>query len=233
MKAERKVAVAAASGAPESSVERSRTRLLLVLFAAVLGISMTRIPARLGSAGTFVAELAMVLLGALLTLRLAPPRLGPQERRVWRVVVISIALITLGQIVRSKKLYPLMPYTMYGRAAQGDVRIYEFQALHRSGARDRFGPSTVVATLGRARIVKGLSRQLETIAALESKGRAATRERALLQDTMAALVTLHNQNHPGDPVVAVDVVQVVLPPPYDAQSARRRKLMTLHAEASL
>lgn len=224
--------MARASGVAESSFYRLSSRRLLALFLSVLAISFTTIPARLGSAAVFLAEATTLVLGALLTLRLAPLSFGPGERRIGWAVVTLLGLVAVGQLARDKKLYPFMPYTMYGRAPKGDVIVYEFHALHRSGARDRFRPSNVVATLGRARIVRGLSRELDAIARLESQGKSASRERALLQSTLTVLIALHNEKHGADPVVAVDVVQVVLPPPYDVQHARRQTRMTLHAEAS-
>jgi hypothetical protein len=178
-----------------------------------------------------VAELVLVMLGALFALRVGASWLGA-EPKLLRVVVALVALIALGQIARSKKLFPLMPYTMYGRAAEGDATFYEYEAQHRSGARERFRPSTVIATLGRARIVKGLARELDAIAELEAKGRDAGRERARLHDVMAALVAYANRSETSDPITQVDVVQVVLPAPYYPRGARRRTLMSLASDGA-
>jgi hypothetical protein len=219
---------------PTVSVEpRVATHRLVRWLLGALLLSFSSLPAQLGRPGAFVAELVLVVLGALLALRAARPYLAASgERTMLRVLVALVTLIAVGQIARSKKLFPLMPYTMYGRAAQGDATFYEYQALHRSGARERFRPSKVIATLGRARIVKGLARELDVIREREAKGADASSERARFGDTMAALVAYQNRAHERDPITQVEVVQVVLPAPYFASSARRHTLFSLPFEAA-
>lgn len=190
-------------------------------------VSSSSLPRVLGRPGAFVAELVLVLFGALLSLRIAHAYVAaPGARRLWRVLFVLVCLIAVGQIVRSKKLFPLMPYTMYGRAAEGDATFYEYEARHRSGARERFRPSLVIATLGRARIVRGLARELDAIAEHEAKGSDATRERTRLRDMLAALVSYQNRSQAGDPITEIEVVKVQLPAPYEPSAAQRRSVQS-------
>jgi hypothetical protein len=214
-------------------VPRVSTPGLVTCLLGALLVSFSSLPALVGRAGSFVAELILVVLGALLALRAARPFLAAAgERRMSRVAIALLSLIAVGQIARSKRLFPLMPYTMYGRAAESEATFYEYQALRRSGARERFRPSTVIATLGRARIVKGLAREIDAIRELEAKGAAATRERARLQDMLAALVAYDNRAHIADPIAEIEILQVVLPAPYFPSLARRQKLLSLPFEAT-
>lgn len=207
--------------------DRVSTRSLTAFLLAVLGLSFTSLPARLGAVGAFVAELALVLAGAALALRLARPWLRAASRpTLLRLLSAILLAMSVGQLVRSKKAFPLMPYTMYGRAAEGDVTFYEYRALHRSGARARFRPSNVIATLGRARIVKGLARELDAMAALESRGADAKRERARAEEMLRILMAVHNRTQ-RDPVTEVEVLRVVVPPPYEPEMAERRTVLAV------
>jgi len=211
-----------------SPLARVSLRRLLGLLIAALLVSFSSLPARLGAAGSFVAELVLVVAGALLAVRVAERWLAGERTRKLRPLLLAlIAAIALGQIVRSKKLFPLMPYTMYGRAPAGEARYYEYEAELRSGARERFRPSRVIATLGRARIVKGLAREADAIVAAERAGGDAASEQARLRDALGALIAHHNLRHASDPVIAVDVIEVTLPAPYLPSGARRHTLLSV------
>lgn len=184
-------------------MSRLSTRTLVTILLALLALGFSSLPARLGVVGAVVMEVLLVIAGAALAVRAASPWLGARQR----ALAVLIAALAIGQIARSKKAFPFMPYTMYGRAAEGDALFYEYTAQHRSGARDRFRPSVVIATLGRARIVKGLARELD--AYRESKG---SLDRA--SQLMRALVAEQNRDQ-ADPITQVDVEYVTLPPPYE------------------
>lgn len=211
-----------------SLLARLSLRRLLAVLVALLLLSFSSVPARFGPAGSFVAELLLVLVGALLAVRVAERWLaGERTRRLRPVLVTLVALIALGQIVRNKKLFPLMPYTMYGRAPEGDATFYEYDALLRSGARERFRPSLVIASLGRARIVKGLARELDAIAAKQKRGDDPLNERMHLSDALASLIAYHNRSHQRDPVVALEVSEVKIAAPYLPSAAQRRTVLRL------
>jgi hypothetical protein len=207
--------------------ERVSTRSLVLALLAALLLSFAGLPALLGRAGSFVAELALVIVGALLTLRGARKWLVASGPRALVVVSALVALIAVGQILRQKRLFPWMSYTMYGRAPEGPVTFYEYQARYRSGARERFRPSTVIATLARARIVRGLAKKLDTIAELDEKQRDSRRERAELEALLSVLVAHENRTRAQDPITQVEILKVVLPSPYLPSDADRRSLMTL------
>ncbi len=211
---------------------RPSTASLAAATVAVLLVNLTGLLAKLGGATMFGAELALILLGGALALRSGQAALrdvgaGGVPLRVATVLLIAIAL---GQIGRDKRAFPLMPYAMYGRAAEGDASFYEYRGRHRSGAEKRFRPSTVIATLGRARIVKGLARKLDGIAARAAAGGDPAGELAVLRATVGALAALYNREHPRDPLTNVDVLRVDLPPPYTPGVATRTRVMTLDVE---
>jgi len=213
-------------------VRRPSTASLAAAALAVLLVNLTGLPAKLGGVTMFAAELALILLGGALALRSGQAALPDVAagRVALRVATVLLIAIAVGQIGRDKRAFPLMPYAMYGRAAEGDASFYEYRGRHRSGAQKRFRPSTVIATLGRGRIVKGLARKLDAIAARAAAGGDPAGELALLRATVGALAALYNREHPRDPLTHVDVLRVELPPPYKPGSARRARVMTLAVE---
>lgn len=213
-------------------MRRPSTASLAGAALALLLVNLTGLPAKLGGAAMFAAELALILFGGALALRSAQSALrgiaaGHVALRLASVLLIAIAV---GQIGRNKRAFPLMPYAMYGRAAEGAAIFYEYRGRHRTGAEKRFRPSTVIATLGRGRIVKGLARELDTIAARAAAGGDAAGELALLRATVGALAAQYNLEHPRDPLTHVDVLRVELPPPYKPDAARRARVMTVAVE---
>jgi hypothetical protein len=86
--------------------------------------------------------------------------------------------------------------------------------------------------LGRARIVKGLARELDAIAAAQQKGTDPQVERARLSDALAALVAYHNRSHERDPVVALEVREVRIAAPYDPSAARHRTVFRLRTRGA-
>jgi hypothetical protein len=209
-------------------MERIPARRSARILAVALLVCFSGVPAALGRVGSFLAELALVLVGALLVLRVAHGWLrSPRQRTAWRLLVALIVLIGFGQIVRNKKLFPLMPYTMYGRAPEAPAKFYQFEAQRRSGARERFRPSRVIASLGRARIVKGLSRELDVMAERGGKGESAERARERVTGMLEALAAYDDRAHASDPWLRIDVIAVELPAPYIPSSARRRTFLTL------
>lgn len=213
-------------------MQRHSTRALAAITFAVLAISLAGLPAELGRVGAFVAELSSLVLGVTLALSAARPWLGAASTRTaLRLATAMLVAMSLGQIARSKKLFPLVPFTMYARAAEGEAVFYEYQAQCRSGARARFRPSRTIATLGRARIVRGLAREIDAIADMEAHGRNATAKRALLRDTVRALIAAGDHDA-RDPIVHVEVVRVVLPPPYHPPAARRRTFAIIAATST-
>jgi hypothetical protein len=116
---------------------------------------------------------------------------------------------------------------MYGRAPEAPAKFYQFEGQRRSGARERFRPSRVIASLGRARIVKGLTRELDLMAASEGKGEGALRARERVTGMLAALAAHDDRAHVSDPWVRIDVIAVELPAPYTPSRAQRRTVLTL------
>jgi hypothetical protein len=209
-------------------IERIPVRRASSVLAVALVVCFSGLPAALGRVGSFLAELALVLAGALLVLQVARGWLASaHQRTLWRLLVALIVLIGFGQIVRSKKLFPLMPYTMYGHAPAAPAKFYQFEGQRRSGARERFRPSRVIATLGRARIVKGLSRELDLMVESKGKGEGAERARERVTGMLAALAAYDDRAHASDPWVRIDVIAVELPVPYTASVAQRRTVLTL------
>lgn len=212
-----------------------RSRIMaLPLAAGALGllVSFAGLPSRLGGAAPLVAEVVLLLAGAALALQGSRAHLtgGWGNRAASRIVAILLLLLGVGQIARTKKTFPLMPYAMYGRSAEGDVVFYAYEARHRSGARSRFRASTVIATLGRARIVKGLARELDASFLRAASVEPKQADAALLRQTMTALIRHHNRQHPRDPVTHVEIARVILPPPYASSGARTVPVVTISAE---
>jgi hypothetical protein len=208
-------------------VQQPSTRRLTTILLALLAVGFTALPARLGVVAAVVMEVLLVVCGAWLAVRAARPWLASASFPL-RFVAVLLAALAIGQIARSKRAFPFMPYTMYGRAAEGDANFYEYVAQRRSGARERFRPSLVIATLGRARIVKGLAREFDAFAAPEAEDRDAPLGRAT--DLLRALIARQNQENRGDPITQVEVVRVTLPPPYQPEGATRRTLTRITAD---
>lgn len=213
------------------SVPPRITALPLAMGALGLLVSFIGLPSRWGGAAPVVAEVVLLLAGAALALQASHPYLA-RTRTAVRLAMVLLLLMGVGQIIRTKKAFPLMPYAMYGRSAEGDVLFYAYEALHRSGARSRFKPSTVIATLGRARIVKGLARELDASFVRAESAQPKPADATLLRQTLAALIRHHNRRHPADPVTHVEVARVLLPPPYHPSGARTVPLITVSADDS-
>jgi hypothetical protein len=218
---------------PVGGYRAPSTRALAAACAALLCVSLAGIPSGLGGAAPAVVEIVLLLLGGALALRAGwqASSTSATSKPPLRAAAALLLLIGAGQVAHTKKAFPFMPYTMYGRAREGEAAFYEYQALHRSGARTRFRPGTVFATLGNGRIVKGLAQRLDRIAELEARGEPAAQDRALLREVCGALAARYNRAHAEDPLIAIDVVHVALPPPFRAGAARRRVVLTLPLES--
>lgn len=203
------------------------TRVLCAVCAVLLVISTAGIPASIGGVAPFFAELGLLLSGGALAWRATRRANGVELGIPMRVAAVALALIGAGQIARSKQAFPFMPYKMFGRAAESAAKLYEYHALHRSGVRSRFMPSNVFPTLGNGRIVKGLASRIDRITQLERSGQPAHREAEIVQQVVFVLAARYNLEHPADPVTQIQVVRVVLAPPFDPSEARRTRVMNI------
>ena len=193
---------------------------------AVLLVTCTGLPVRLGDPAPFAAELVLLVIGAALGLESLRPHRASGARWQLRVAAGLLLIIVAGHIGRTKKSFPFIPYTMFGRAQEGSMTFYDYTSTHRSGRRTRFKPSTVIATLGSARIVRGLARQLDGITDRRAAGETAAGELALLHQTVSALAREYNRRS-ADSITHVAVSRVVVALPYDPASMQRRHVLTI------
>ena len=216
--------IARALGAPR--------RPLTLALSGVLAISGLGLPRLLGEPrliAAFLLEAPLVFLGAWLALRCSFERLPATASRQPAVVVALglLALLGLGQLAKKKQTYPFVAYTMYGNAHEEEATYYLYEATLRSGQRERFRPSAIFPALGAARILRGLARRMSAAGEPQQPEPSP-----LLSSTLRALMRLHNQNHPLDPVVRVSVYRVRLPPPFRAELAERAPVLSLSLDGT-
>jgi hypothetical protein len=180
----------------------------------------------------FLLEAPLVLTAGWLSFRATTRRLPGAVARtaVVRMACALLALLALGQMVKKKQTYPLVAFTMYGDAHEEPVSFYWYEATLRSGRRERFRPSTVVSSLGSARILRGLAQRLDAIDGAPAADAGPKRQQ--LVDTLRALIRLHNDRHSEDPVDAVSVYGVRLPPPFDVRYKEQRHIVRVTAQAT-
>jgi hypothetical protein len=191
---------------------------LLLLFVSVVGV-----PKSLGEPAPYLVEMALYVLGSVLAIRATRRRLAAASSDVWplRIAASLILALAVGQAIRVRKAYPLMPYTMYGRAREGAATFYQYRAHHSSGRQSSFRPSNVISTLGNGRFVRGLAERL---------GSPREADHDLVRRALGVLIGSYNAEHRDDPIVAVEVEQVVLPPPFRSAGATRTPVMRVAAE---
>ena len=197
---------------------------------AITGVSLIGLPnfaGRYESVVSFVFEAAFIVVGALLAVEATRRAMGGSRGPVGgglaffspsyplSIAVVLIVVASVGQLAKYKPAYPFMPFRMYGGAKVDDAVFLKYMARHRSGERRRFRPSTIISSLGAARVGRGLARRLSLMrAAAIGPVDALTDEQRLAFDVLRTLMRMHNSQHPEDPVDEVEIVRVTLTAPF-------------------
>jgi len=173
----------------------------------------------------FVIEALLVAAGWWWSCRLILDRFSEKALGVpvVRFTFALLFLLALGQLIKQKQTYPFLAFTMYGNAVAGDVTYYEYEAILRSGRRERFRPSNLQPALGSARIVRGLARRLDE-SVVDGQLDPTRPAHALFESTLRALAGLYNEDFPADPLERIETFRVTWPSPFDPGRARRESL---------
>jgi hypothetical protein len=196
---------------------------LVPALAGSLGLARLGGDARLVVA--FLIEAPLVAAGLWWSCRLTLDRFPGWARSARGVccTVVLLSLFALGQLIKQKQTYPFLAFTMYGTAGAGDVTYFEYEAILRSGRRERFRPSRLQPALGSARVVRGLARRLEE-SLVNGRVNPDRPSYALFESALRALAGLYNEDYPADPLERVEVFRVTWPPPFSPGQARRQSL---------
>jgi hypothetical protein len=154
------------------------------------------------------------LEGALIAAVLVPVALHPAVRRTFRglarprlAALGAMLILTLaGQLALDARSFPFVGWHMYATIRHGDVTVYEYDAVLRSGASVAVVPGRFLGPESADRLMEALRRQVERVRALGEGPRAGAAWREHEQ-TLRALAGRYDREHPEDPVASVLVSQ--------------------------
>jgi hypothetical protein len=161
-----------------------------------------------------VTGLRTALEAALVAAVLTPVALHPAVRRTFRAprrpqriaLGSMLALALAGQFALDSRSFPFVSWHMYSNARQGDVTVYEYDALLRGGARVALVPGRFLGPESADRLMEALRRQVERVRASGAGPRAGAAWREH-ERTLRALAGRYDREHPDDPVARVLVSQ--------------------------
>jgi hypothetical protein len=148
--------------------------------------------------------------GALIAAVLAPVALHPTVRRTFgglrraqRVALGAMLLLTLaGQLALDGRSFPFVSWQMYATVRHGDVTVYEYDAVLRSGARVALVPGRFLGPESADRLMEALRRQVERVRA-GGEGPPADTAWREHEQTLQALAGRYDREHPDNPVARV------------------------------
>jgi hypothetical protein len=161
-----------------------------------------------------VIAVRTALEGALVAAVLTPIALHPAVRRTFgalrrpqRIALGAMLVLALaGQLLLDSRSFPFVSWHMYADVRHGDVTVYEYDAVLRSGARAALVPGRFLGPESADRLMEALRRQVERVRASGAGPResAAWREH---EQTLRALAGRYDRAHGHDPVERVLVSQ--------------------------
>ncbi len=190
----------------------------------------------------FIIEASLIVLGLRLALDMSRRTLASQHldgsarltrapslghwNRIWWVTSLILVAFSIGQLTRSKKPYPFMPFRMYGGAKEDRSTFLVFEAIHRSSTRQQLRLSQIVSSLGAARGIRGLTKRLSDLPATDAviDPDRLTEDQQLGLEALRRLITLNNERRPTDPIEAVVIYRVDLEPPFRPDTQVRTSL---------
>jgi hypothetical protein len=167
---------------------------------------------------------AALILAAFLALRGHPAvmqawRSASAGYRAFAWVVL--AALFAGHLA-DYNAFPLVEWGMYSRVHDEDSPVYqEYIATLASGEEREFHPASLFPALRNAHIMRNLQLHVKAL-----RNEEDPRRRRTYNDTLAALVRIHNRRNPVDAIVALRAFSATLPiHPYRGQEAVQRTFL--------
>jgi hypothetical protein len=174
-----------------------------------------------------ILEALLILSAFAILLRHAPVAGAFREApRSYRVVTLAVLAVFLAGHLADLNTFPLVQWGMYSKVHDGDNPSYqEYIATFASGVQREFRPAALFPGLRNAHIMRNLKLHVKTLQR-EKDPELRARRRGVYHATLAALVRIHNRQHPDDPIVELKAFSATLPlHPYRGQDAVERTFL--------
>lgn len=181
------------------------------MIAGVCGVVLVSMAVKIGGLPGRLLE--ATLIAAVLIPVWQHPAVQSRIRGLARPRLASVAAMfafaLLGQLALGTRLFPFINWNMYASSARfngATVPAYEFDAVLRGGRRVALVPGRVLAIGSGDRISETLRRQVDRLR-LASHGPRAEPLRGEHAATLGAIAHLYEEQHAGDRVVSVLVLE--------------------------